>query len=109
MTRTTPEDVSAAAAILGRKGGSVRSERKAEKARENGRKGGRPTLRYTVVAQYTAGEAVIATDVRGLRAAKTIARDTFRECRPMSVTITRDDGTLVATASQAHGAGMLWR
>lgn len=34
--------ISAAAANLGRRGGSVKSERKAAAARENGRKGGRP-------------------------------------------------------------------
>jgi len=34
-----------AAAILGRKGGSVRSEKKAAAARENGKKGGRPRKR----------------------------------------------------------------
>lgn len=33
-----------AAALLGRKGGKVRSERKAQSSRENGKKGGRPRL-----------------------------------------------------------------
>ena len=37
--------VRSAAAILGRKGGSVRSEKKAAAARENGKKGGRPRKR----------------------------------------------------------------
>ena len=40
-----PEDVSAAAAVMGRKGGSVRSERKTAAVRENGKKGGRPKKR----------------------------------------------------------------
>jgi len=35
-------EISYAAAILGRKGGSVRSPRKALSSRENGKKGGRP-------------------------------------------------------------------
>ena len=35
-------DVSFAAAVMGRKGGSVKSERKAAAVRQNGRKGGRP-------------------------------------------------------------------
>ena len=34
--------LSEAAATLGRKGGSVKSEKKAKAARENGKKGGRP-------------------------------------------------------------------
>lgn len=34
--------ISASAAILGRKGGAVKSERKAAAVRENGKKGGRP-------------------------------------------------------------------
>lgn len=34
--------ISEAASILGRKGGAVKSERKASAARENGKKGGRP-------------------------------------------------------------------
>lgn len=37
MSRKNPHAVA-----LGRKGGSVKSERKAETARENGKKGGRP-------------------------------------------------------------------
>lgn len=36
------QDLSQAAAILGRKGGSVRSEAKTRAVRENGRRGGRP-------------------------------------------------------------------
>lgn len=35
-------DLSQAAALLGRKGGQVRSEAKTRAVRENGRKGGRP-------------------------------------------------------------------
>ena len=35
-------DISAAAAALGRKGGKSKSEAKAKAARENGKKGGRP-------------------------------------------------------------------
>lgn len=37
---------SEAAATLGKKGGSVKSERKAQTARENGKKGGRPKKTY---------------------------------------------------------------
>lgn len=36
------EDVFSAASLLGRKGGSVKSERKAASSRENAKKGGRP-------------------------------------------------------------------
>ena len=36
------DEVSRAAAIMGKKGGSVKSEKKARAARENGKKGGRP-------------------------------------------------------------------
>jgi hypothetical protein len=36
------DDPRRAAAIMGRKGGSVRSEKKSAAAQENGRKGGRP-------------------------------------------------------------------
>jgi hypothetical protein len=36
------DEVSRAAASLGRKGGSARSERKTASSRENGKKGGRP-------------------------------------------------------------------
>jgi len=35
-------DISTAAAAMGRKGGSVKSEAKAAAVRENGKKGGRP-------------------------------------------------------------------
>lgn len=38
------DNISSAAASLGRKGGSVKSERKAAACRENGKKGGRPNL-----------------------------------------------------------------
>ena len=38
----TRDEVSRAAAIMGKKGGSVKSEKKARAARENGKKGGRP-------------------------------------------------------------------
>ena len=41
---TNTKDISNAAATLGRKGGSVRSQAKTETARENGAKGGRPAL-----------------------------------------------------------------
>lgn len=41
---TTNKDISNAAAALGRKGGSVKSQAKTETARENGAKGGRPAL-----------------------------------------------------------------
>ncbi len=36
------EDVSAAASVMGRKGGAARSEAKTAAARENGKRGGRP-------------------------------------------------------------------
>jgi hypothetical protein len=35
-------EISKAAALLGRKGGSVKSEKKTKSCRENGKKGGRP-------------------------------------------------------------------
>jgi hypothetical protein len=36
------KQINEAAALLGRKGGSVKSEKKAAASRENGKKGGRP-------------------------------------------------------------------
>ena len=45
---TIPEDISTAAITLGRKGGSVKSERKANAARENGKKGGAPWQNWVV-------------------------------------------------------------
>lgn len=47
MTQTTEPtqaqiDAQAAAALLGKLGGSVKSERKARASRKNGKKGGRP-------------------------------------------------------------------
>ena len=39
-------DITNAAAALGRKGGSVKSERKAAASRENGKKGGRPKKKH---------------------------------------------------------------
>lgn len=39
---TTKKERSLAAAILGAKGGKVKSDAKSQAARENGRKGGRP-------------------------------------------------------------------
>ena len=50
MTQTTetetpaPIDATTAAALLGRMGGSVKSERKAKASRKNGKKGGRPKI-----------------------------------------------------------------
>ena len=45
MTKKELDDISAAAAALGRKGGKAKSEAKARAARENGRKGGRPRIK----------------------------------------------------------------
>lgn len=42
LMRDYESDVSYAAAVLGRKGGSVKSLKKALSSRENGKKGGRP-------------------------------------------------------------------
>ena len=42
-----PGSISAMAATLGRKGGSVKSERKAAASRENGKKGGKPRKEKT--------------------------------------------------------------
>lgn len=39
--------ISLSAAVLGRKGGSVKSDRKAKSSAENGKKGGRPNLKYS--------------------------------------------------------------
>jgi len=36
------DEISQAASLMGKKGGSVKSEKKARAARENGKKGGRP-------------------------------------------------------------------
>ena len=46
------DETSKAASILGKKGGSVKSERKTASSRENGRKGGRPI--YTFEDRYEA-------------------------------------------------------
>lgn len=43
----TAKQISAAAAALGRKGGSVRSAAKTRAVRRNGRKGGRPRKEAT--------------------------------------------------------------
>jgi hypothetical protein len=40
--KTEKEIISEAAALLGRKGGLVKSEKKAKSSKENGKKGGRP-------------------------------------------------------------------
>jgi hypothetical protein len=53
MARQRPIDVSAAAAALGRIGGSSRSERKARAARRNGRLGGRPRQETTQQKEKT--------------------------------------------------------
>ena len=44
----TKEDLSAAAAVMGRKGGSARTDRKAATARSNGANGGRPKTHFAV-------------------------------------------------------------
>ena len=41
------DDIKKAAIILGRKGGMAKSEAKANAARQNGKKGGRPKLKKT--------------------------------------------------------------
>ncbi len=41
------DDLKKAAIILGRKGGMAKSEAKANAARQNGKKGGRPKLKKT--------------------------------------------------------------
>ena len=43
--KNTDVKISEAAAALGRKGGSVKSEKKAKASRENGKKGGRPRIK----------------------------------------------------------------
>lgn len=45
--------ISKAAAALGRKGGSVKSDRKAKSSAENGKKGGRPNLKYSIESTYS--------------------------------------------------------
>jgi len=45
---------SQAAAALGRKGGSVKSEAKAKASRENGKKGGRPPMKTYYSVEYSA-------------------------------------------------------
>ena len=49
----TPDQISKAAAALGRKGGSMTSESKAAAARANGKKGGRPRKDATSNARQT--------------------------------------------------------
>ena len=48
------QEISQAAAALGKKGGSVRSDKKAAAVRENGRKGGRPPFLELVVTDPAA-------------------------------------------------------
>jgi hypothetical protein len=46
------DEINKAAAAMGRKGGSVKSEAKAEAARENGIKGGRPNRFQSAIDEY---------------------------------------------------------
>jgi hypothetical protein len=48
------KELSQAAAALGKKGGSSKSERKAEASRKNGRKGGRPRRDPTFCTEHNA-------------------------------------------------------
>ena len=57
MTAPQPVNVHDAAALLGRKGGKAKSERKAAAARANGRKGGRPKKNTTAPHQADDVEA----------------------------------------------------
>jgi hypothetical protein len=47
-----PVSVSEAAAILGRRGGSVRSPRKSAACRANGKRGGRPKLTNKQIEEF---------------------------------------------------------
>lgn len=65
------DDLHNAAATLGRKGGSVKSERKAAAARENGRKGGRPATKKVLanlepglIVRYSGHYQAIASEYR---------------------------------------------
>jgi hypothetical protein len=56
---TTNKEISNAAAALGRKGGSAKSEAKTAAVRANGAKGGRPGM-YSVTYRTEMGESIIA-------------------------------------------------
>ena len=80
---TNSNEISAAAAALGRKGGSVKSERKTASSAANGKKGGRPAvmaeLIYTErtpydVMRYTAGgtNSILVPQSKAVRVARRI-------------------------------------
>ena len=66
-TKTT-----SAAALLGKLGGSVRSEAKAASSRENGKRGGRPRARPTL-HDYETGEVIRRATAAELKASKEAA------------------------------------
>ena len=70
----TTRKLTSAAALLGRKGGSVRSEAKTAAVRANGAKGGRPRV-YTVM-DYQTGAELDGRASRGLVDASRDAGDT---------------------------------
>jgi hypothetical protein len=58
-------DIKKAAQELGRKGGSVKSEKKAAAVRENGKKGGRPAVKISKTITTHIGEVEVTINPEG--------------------------------------------
>ncbi len=90
LARMPRSKISKAAAELGRKGGSVRSEAKAAAVRANGKLGGRPVRLHEVAGEAIHAEAQAAGRIEGRpafraltpSAARWLARHGFEHAEP---------------------------
>ena len=73
--------ISEAASLLGKKGGSVKSERKTAAVRENGKKGGRPKMpmKTWVVLNYNNGAFFGFVEAKTWDKAMTLAIDSYSQ------------------------------
>lgn len=75
------DNLTNAAAALGRKGGAAKSEAKAQAARKNGRKGGRPRLARRLEYQIKFQTGAAGSKHRTIRAAAAALRATRARAR----------------------------